>query len=126
MRLAISERLLQVALHVAGSKIHFDRFVADTVNAHLGLLEASEDLESVLSLLERSNNQGAQKRLEKVKTKLDSALEVLRTLDALYATGKLSFGDRAPQVKSKMYKRKVRDLESSQEKPAPDRPTRKN
>ena len=95
MRKVLSLRLLRVALKLADSKPNIDEFVHDIVDAHIGLLNASEDLESVMHLLERSGSQSSLNKLDNVKQKLDAALDVMRSLDHLYSSGNLFFGRRA-------------------------------
>lgn len=121
MRSAIAQRILGVATHLVNSRISFDEFIRDVTDAHIGLLKATEDLNSVRDLLIRSGHESPAQRLEQVQKDLDFALETMRVLDALYHTGKLRYGPRAPQAP----KQTARGMESSQEKPTPSRPTRK-
>lgn len=95
MRKALSLRILRVVSKLADSKPNVDEFVQDVVDAHIGLLNASEDLESVIKLLERSGSQSSKEKLDNVKQKLDDALSVMRRLDHLHSSGRLSFGRRA-------------------------------
>jgi len=121
MRSAVAKRILGVATHLVNSRISFDEFIRDVTDAHIGLLKATEDLKSVKDLLVRSGHESPAQRLEMVQKDLDFALETMRTLDALYHTGKLRYGPRAPQVPHP----KQTAQEASQEKPGPSRPTRK-
>jgi hypothetical protein len=121
MRPATAQRLLGVATHLADTRISFDDFVQDVTSAHIGLLQGTKDLEKVRDLLLRSGHEGPAKRLEQVQKDLDYALQTFRTFDALYHTGKLRLGPRAPQVK----KPTARGVLPSQEKPSPSRPTRR-
>ena len=122
MRRDLARRLLTSAKVLADAKFNVDSFVEDTVDAHLGLLEASENLEKVVALLQRSDSQGPAEKLTRVKQRVDEALDVLRRLDSLYHSGKISFGNRTPQV---VQRKNTHSLQSSQERPTKDRPTRK-
>lgn len=122
MSSVLTKRLLGVATHVADSRISFDDFIKDVTDAHIGLLETNKDLESVKDLLLRSGHENPAHRLELVQKDLNFALDIFRTLDALYHTGKLRYGPRAPQARQM---KKTQGLALSQERPAPGRSTRK-
>jgi len=121
MRSDLAIRLLQSANVIADYKIDIDSFVEDTKDSHLGLLEAKENVEALVSLMQRSKQQGPVERLTKVKERIEEALDVLRRLDALYHSGKIGFGNRTPQVR---HTKQTHSLQKSQERPDKDRPTR--
>lgn len=121
MRSDLALRLLQSAEIIADYKIDVDSLVEDTKDAHLGLLEAKENVEALVSLMQRSKKQGPVERLTKVKERIEEALDVLRRLDALYHSGRVSFGNRTPQVR---HTKKTHSLQRSQERPDKNRPTR--
>lgn len=122
MRRAIAKRILRVAVNLTNSHISFDDFIEDVTHSHIGLLKATDDLKSVISLLARSGHPEPAERLEVVQKDIDFALETMRTLDALYSRGKLRAGPRAPQVHRF---KPAEDMEAAQEKPSLDRTTRK-
>jgi len=121
MRTDLAHRLLASAELLADTKIDVDSFVSDTVEAHMGLLDATERIEELSALLERSGIKSPVERLNSVKDKIDAALEVLRKLDSLYHSGRVSFGKRAPQVS---HRKNTHSLQRSQESPSKDRPSR--
>lgn len=121
MRSGISHRILGVASHLVNTRISFDEFIRDVTESHIGLLKATEDLKSVQDLLIRSGHEEPVQRLVQVQKDLDFALETMRVLDALYSTGKLRYGPRAPQTAPKQ----TAQMEAYQDRPNLSRPSRK-